>query len=790
VNGLPDARDFAALDALLCEALARPASEREAFVASACAGDPAAERRLRHLLAAAQSTAPWERAAYAAPAWREALDDLLGEGAPARVGEWRVGAEIGRGGMARVHRAERDVGGFRQVAALKVIAPGALSDDTRARFEQERRILADLADARIARLYDGGLLPDGRPWLAMELVEGVRIDSWCDKHGLDVSARVRLLLELVGAVTSAHRSLVIHRDIKPGNALVTADGQVKLLDFGIAKILRADADGAATATAMGALTPHYASPEQLSGSAVTTATDVYQLGLLLYELLCGRRPHQSEETTFPRLAHALLETDPPPFAECLRGHGTALAAVAAARATTPRKLRRALSGDLQRVVLKALARDPAARYESAASFGEDLRRALSGEPVRAAPAGAAYRLRRFVSRHRLGVAAATALLTSLAVGVVTTAWQAREALIQRDQARIEAEKARQLSQFMVSVFANADPHRTQGMEVSAKVLLDQARDRIATELPRRDEIRSDLLAAMASAYGGLGLRAERLPLTLEALDVERGLARPEILARRLAAAAEVLRDDARATEAKTLLDEAIKLLEADPASSRALLGHVQYLQGMTHFSLREHPASIAWLERAVATLGSAPDARAEDIEAAKLMLSRRWATFGRMPEALALVEEVVVTLRAAQPPRPSDLIGALDALGSAYSKAGRTDEHIATYREALALATRTLGADHFDVAVLNHNLAGALHVAGDVAAARTHSDTALAVGARSVGPTHNFMLPAAVLNARLHCLDGDIEGGRRTLTPLLPELPRLPQIADRVAAARAACGID
>jgi tetratricopeptide (TPR) repeat protein len=343
---------------------------------------------------------------------------------------------------------------------------------------------------------------------------------------------------------------------------------------------------------------------------------------------------------------------------------------------------------------------------------------------------------------------------------------------------------------MVSVFANADPQHTQGAQVSAKALLDQARERIGRELARRDEVRSDLLAAMASAYGGLGLRAERLPLALEALEVERGLARPQVLVRRLAAAAEVLRDDARGAEARPLLDEAIAILDADPAASRGLLGHLQYLQGMVHFSLREHDASIGWLERAVDTLRSAPDARAEDVEAAKLMLSRRWATFGRLPEALVLVEEVVASIRAAQPPRPADLVNALDALGSAYGKAGRTAEHIETYREALALAERTLGGDHFNVAVLNHNLAGALDVAGDRAAARDHSDAALAIGARSVGPGHNFMLPAAMLNARLHCATGDVEGGRRTLAPLLPELPRMPQISASVAAARAACGFD
>ena len=219
----------------------------------------------------------------------------------------------------------------------------------------------------------------------MEFVAGQPIDRWCDAKRLDVRGRVERVLELVGAVASAHRNLIVHRDIKPANALVTDAGQVKLLDFGIAKILHDESDGVATATGLGALTPKYASPEQLTGAPITTATDVYQLGLLLYELLVGRRPFHAEETTLPRLARAVTEHDAPSCTQALRAQGDALAAIARARSSTPERLRRQVGGDLQRVILKALARDPASRYDSAALFGEDLRRALDGRPVQAAP---------------------------------------------------------------------------------------------------------------------------------------------------------------------------------------------------------------------------------------------------------------------------------------------------------------------------------------------------------------------------------------------------------------------
>jgi serine/threonine-protein kinase len=784
---LPDARAYAELNALLDAALALPRPEQGAYLQRVCAGDPQRLSELRALLDNAHATGAWERDLRHDPAWREALTAIVGADVPAHVGDWRVVEEIGRGGMARVYRAERALQGFVQTAALKVMAPGALSADTLARFEQERRILARLSDARIARLYDGGVLADGRPWLAMEFVAGERLDRWCDARKLDVRARVQLVLELVGAVASAHRSLIVHRDIKPANALVTDAGQVKLLDFGIAKIVEHDDDGAATGTGMRALTPHYASPEQLAGAPITTATDVYQLGLMLYELLTGRRPHQDEEATLPRLARAVMERDVPTCTQTLRAQGSESTAIAAARGTTPEKLRQQLSGDLQRVLLKALARDPAARYDSAALFGEDLRRALAGQPVTAVPPSRAYRLRRFIARHRVSVAAGVALALSVIVGVVATAWQAQEALRQRDQARVEADKAARLSQFLISVFANADPMQTQGEQVTAKTLLDQARARIDAELPQRDAVRADLLAAMGAAYGGLGLRADRMPLMLEALAIERELHRPEQLVRRLVNAAESLRDNGQAPQAKQQLDEAEALLRADPRASPGLVGFVQYLQGMVHFSLREHETSVRYLEQAVATLRAAPDARREDLEAAQLMLSRRVATAGDLPRALVLVEEVVASLRAAQPPRPADLINALDALGSTQRKAGRHDLEVETYREALALSERTLGPDHFNTVVMHHNLATALDAQGAPQEAFAHSERALAAAARSVAPNHAFVLTASLLNARLRCVAGDRVGGRALLVPLLPEYVRFPQLSERLAATQAAC---
>ena len=342
---------------------------------------------------------------------------------PERAGPYRIAGLLGSGGMADVYAAERDDGAFDQRAAIKVLRRGLDTADILARFLRERRILARLEHPAIARLLDGGALGDGRPYLVMERVDGRPIHLYAEENALSVEERLRLLLAACDAVGYAHRNLVVHRDLKPSNVLVSAGGEVKLLDFGIAKLLGPDLGGAQTVREVRVLTPAYAAPEQLAGEPTTTATDVWGLGALAFELLVGEPP-------LARLASSrsgdppALATEPPPRAS------SRVLELSAASVEGRRRAAR-LRGDLDTILEKALAVDPARRYLSAEALAEDLRRHLDGRPVRARPASLGYRAGKFLRRHRAGVAAALLGVGSLAIGGGVALWEARIAARER-----------------------------------------------------------------------------------------------------------------------------------------------------------------------------------------------------------------------------------------------------------------------------------------------------------------------------------------------------------------------
>ncbi|HRO26378.1 MAG TPA: serine/threonine-protein kinase [Luteimonas sp.] len=394
-----------AADALFDQWLDLAEAERDAWLALQPAPE-AVRRRLDQLIAAHRQP-------------RAALEAAGNELAGRRLGDWILDEELGRGGMAVVHRAWRECGVARQQAAIKVLTLGALGAAGRERFHREAAILARLNHPNVTALIDSGVADDGTCWLAMPLVEGERIDRWCDAHALDARAIVRLYLQVCGAVAYAHRSLVIHRDLKPSNVLVDADGQVRLLDFGIGQF--ADTAGERTQTMWRAMTPGYAAPEQLRGDPPGTAVDVYGLGALLHRLLTGRTPQAATagaDTTRP----SLLVRD---------------AADAYHRHYVP------LKNDLDRVLLKALAEEPEHRYATAEAMADDLRRWLDGRPVLAQKPKAGYRLRKFVMRNKTGVAAGVLLAASLAGGIAATLWQAGEARKHAAQAEQQAAIARQ-----------------------------------------------------------------------------------------------------------------------------------------------------------------------------------------------------------------------------------------------------------------------------------------------------------------------------------------------------------
>ena len=390
------------------------------------------------------------------------LDDRI-DGA--RIGPYRLVKELGRGGMGTVYLAVRSDDAFQKRVALKVLKRGMDTDAIVRRFRNERQILASLDHPHISGLLDGGTTPDGLPYFAMEFVEGQPIDEYCEARQLDTTARLQMFMKICSAVQYAHQNLIIHRDIKPANVLVTADGTPKLLDFGIAKLLNPDLGGqtyAVTADGSPLMTPEYASPEQVRGEVVTTATDVYSLGVLLYELLTGRRPYQLTSRTPAEIARVVCHSVPerPSTAVTRTASGTVSseAITTAAEApeaqpgprerspgVDPQRLRRRLAGDLDNIVLKALSKEPARRYASVDQFSEDISRHLSGLPVTARKDTLGYRAAKFVGRNRTGVAAAAVVVVALIAGIVGTSWQALAARRERARAEQRFEDVRQLA---------------------------------------------------------------------------------------------------------------------------------------------------------------------------------------------------------------------------------------------------------------------------------------------------------------------------------------------------------
>ena len=365
------------------------------------------------MLSRAASRWRWTTATRPLPAPRSAA---IAWGRSWDAAAWRV-----------VYAAERADGLFAQKVAVKLVKRGRDTDEVLRRFEQERRILASLTHPGIARILDGGAAADGRPYFAMEHVEGQAIDAWCDERKLPIAARLRLFVRVARAVEHAHHNLVVHRDLKPSNILVTPEGHPKLLDFGIAKLLEEAGAPDITGSDVRVLTPAYASPEQIRGEPVTTASDVYQLGLLLYILLTGRHPYRGGKDSAAALVRSILEDEPPRPSVAVLGSDDASRRRAQARGLSPERLARALAGDLDTIVLAALRKDPEERYGDVGQLVDDVERHLSFEPVRARRAGPAYRLGRFVRRHWLLVTVAGLGLAGLSIGLFVASREARRA---------------------------------------------------------------------------------------------------------------------------------------------------------------------------------------------------------------------------------------------------------------------------------------------------------------------------------------------------------------------------
>ena len=695
---------------LFHEARERSGADRDAYLATACAGDEPLRRELDELLAAeAGASVLLSRPPPLAP--EDGADPLLGR----RIGPYRIDAVLGEGGMGVVYAAEQEAP-LRRPVALKVVKLGMDTREVVERFEAERRLLASLDHPHVARVYDAGSTPEGRPYFVMERVAGEPITAYADARRLTVDERIGVFLDVCAAVHHAHQRGVLHRDLKPSNVLVAEhDGRPfpVVIDFGIAKALREDPGTVTPRTEIGRRigTPEYMSPEQLAGAvaAVDIRSDLFSLGVMLYALLTGALPFarrvvggvlvSGEPTTAARAPSARVA----PGAD---GGG----AIAAARRSEPRALRRRLHGDLDWILLKALAVEPDERYGAVSDLAADLRRHLAGRPVEAGPPGALYRLRKFVRRHAVGVAAASLLLAGLLLGLAGLAWGLLEARRARAEAEERRHEAQRTAAFLFDIFGGADPFReSEGAEVTLRQVLDRGADRVVAELAGQPAVQAALLDQIGRVYLRLDVRERAEPMLEQALALRRELwgdGRLEV-AESLESLSRLRARLGDADEAGRLAREALDLRVRLVSRNDPRVAPALFWLGSVHRQRGDFPAARASLAEAT-TL-----ARAAEPADPKLVaeILREAATVEIRAGDSVAAERALREVLALAPTGENPLVRAqtLERLGVMLTHDGREAEAEPYLREVLELRRRHLPADHSELATAHGNLGLALH---------------------------------------------------------------------------------
>ncbi len=755
------------LDALFDQALDLEGEARAGFLADLDAREPALAAELRELLSLAESpgigASGLEPRALAQPVWQALFEHASSTGgveSPSptlpfedvsfddfRIGVWHALRTLGRGGMGTVYLVERSEGGFRQHGAMKLLRAGADSDEFLRRFEQERQILATLNHEGIARLLDGGHDPQGRPYLVMEYVEGEPIDRASDRERLSVDQRVALFVQVAQAVAYAHRNLIAHRDIKPSNIIIGTDGKAKLLDFGIAKALADEPLGEEplTRTALRVFTPDYATPEQVYGQPASTATDVYQLGLLLYELLTGQRAQRVTDMSQQTLENAICRAEPVrPSERVTSDDEGADNGSAAARQTTPSALRRKLRGDLDNIVLKALRKEPERRYASAIAMIEDLERWRQGRPVRARPETWGYRTGKFVRRHAWAVAASVAIVAMIFSYAVTVTLQANALARERDRAQAEAAKALQVKTLVLRVFEGANPDASGSAQLTAWELLDRGWASIERELGGQPDVQTELLDAVGEAYRQLGAYERAEMLFARSLEIARTEAsrQPLLLARGLRSRGRVRSDRGDYPAAETDLRDALGRYRAafggdhdDVATTLGDLAQLLDLRGEFARSETIYREALAMHRR---VHGERHLHVADNLGDLGMILRRQGDYAGAEP----LLSASLSLRRQLLPAQHPEIAYAMTDLAQVRSDLGEYDSAEALYREALASMQISLGETHPNVGVTMITLARVLKTRRDFDGARDMLLRALEIRRKALGERH----PSIALN--------------------------------------------
>jgi serine/threonine-protein kinase len=700
------------LERLYRAARLHPPEDRSAFIEAACADDPDLQRELHDLLQCdqlAEAESFLDSPEWAPP--RLSHPERLGGGGQfeqRKIGPYVLLRQLGHGGMGDVYLAVRE-DPFKQYVALKIVRRGMDSRDVVARFEVERQILAALNHPSIARLFDGGVTDDGTPYFAMEYVDGRPITSFCDEHRLNIRERLRLFRTVCEAVHYAHQNLIIHRDLKPSNILVTEGGGVKLLDFGIAKLLNPSFSPVAmpvTRTVQRLMTPQYASPEQLRGETLTTAADIYSLGVILYELLTGRPPHLVAGRTEQEIIQLVCDRQPElPSVRVTKSDtrndhsGTPNEitpnSVSTARALSVEQLRRQVQGDLDNITLKALRKEATRRYASAEQLGQDVDRYLSGQPVAARPNTIRYRVQKFAARHKVVVVAGVLAVTSLITGLGVALWQADAARQERERAEQALVQSEAVTAFLMRLFESSDPSATKGDEVTARELLRRGVKR-ATEIDTQPMVQARMLDVVGRVYQTLGQYDEA------GQHIERGLALRRahlgenhlLVAESMVHLGAVLTRRGRYGEAETMLRNALAVQQ----------------------NLLKGP-NLPTTE----TL----------IELGYLLPFR-----GKLSESEAAYREVFTMQRDLLGDEAPEVANSLVRIAAVLRSQGRYDEAETAFRDALARHQRLHVEPHSDVAWSMFQLSALLEYKGDYGEAEKLMRRGLEIERKAEGEMH------------------------------------------------------
>lgn len=746
------------------EALDLPEEERGAFLDEKCSGDEALRADVESLLRADKKPAsvfavsPQDLADAALP------DDGGLEGSV--IGPYLLVREIGRGGMGSVYLAERSDGQFSMQVALKLVKRGMDTDEILQRFRHERQILAALDHPNVAHLLDGGVTDEGRPYLVMEYVSGEPIDRHCQARGLTIDERLKLFTTVCSAVQYAHQNLVVHRDLKPSNIFVTDEGVVKLLDFGIAKLLTDDPlnfTAPRTKTGARVMTPQYASPEQIHGKKVTTATDVYALGVILYELLTGQRPYDTDGLTSSEVERLVLETDPD------------RPSTVAGDAPSRKRLR----GDLDNILLKTLQTDPARRYASVEALADDIRRHLDGLPVLARPDSVRYRLLKFAKRHRYGVAASASFAVLLVGFSVAVTIQQSATARERDRAEQERDKAEEVATFLQELFDASDPFLTEGERLDTmrvRAFLDRGATRIEREMHDQPAVLAQMLVVIGDVYQSLGLYERADSLLTRSLTLRRRLVGDEHpdVAESLESLGRVRLSKSDYDAARRLFQEALIIRRKDPERRLEIAGALEGLAtAMRNRGDYDEAERMVREALAIRTTQGAED----ELNAAATMLElgHVYQDRGNLVEAESLYREVLGTHRRLLGEDHVQVAATIDNLAIVLREQTKLEEAEPLTREALLLRKRVLGGEHPQTLSSMYELASLVRDRGNYEEAVALFNEVIELDKKVLGERHHYVgldyRELGITLMRMEAYDEALEAYRTSLHILRESLP-------------------